>query len=117
MSITSIPLNLQENSAYFPVSAKRTFQLALDDLKATKSEPFYAVQVNFQGTTAVKVCIKSGFGNNDINPVFASYSGQIIPVIGIGFVDSGNDAHGTGHTSSPVTSIIAFGGNAIGSNG
>lgn len=112
MQKNSLSIDINQNSQYYPYTPKRTFSLTQDDLAATQSEAFFAIQVNFTGTTAVKICVKSGFANNDVNPVIASYSGQIIPVCGVGLVSSGTDAYGTSHTTdTAVTDVIAFGGN------
>ena len=111
MQHQSINIDINENSMAYPYTAKRTFSLTKDDLAATKSEGFFAIQVNFTGDDAVVVCVKSGFSNNDVNPVIASYSGQMIPVCGVGIVSTGNDAHGTSHTTdAAVGTVIAFGG-------
>lgn len=114
MTYKTQPISKVGNSNDYPITAKRTFKLTVDNSKATNDEPFFAIQVNFTGTSAVKVCVKSGFDNNEVNPVYVSYSGQFIPIFGTGYLSSGIDAHGTSHTTSAgITEVIAYGGNTV----
>ena len=101
----------------YPWTPKRTWQLTKDDVKATKREGFFAIQVSFTGSAAVKVCIDTGLGDGFVNPIIVPYTGAIIPVCGNGFLDTGNDVHGTFHTTAAeVTTVIAFGGDKVASS-
>lgn len=108
-------IDINESSVNYPWTAKRTWQLTIDDNEATKKEAFFAVQVNYTGSNAIILCIDPGLDDGRINPVIVPYSGALVPICGVGYKTSGDDAYGTNHeTGGTDVLVIAFGGNKSG---
>ena len=110
----TLTLDKNASSRSRPFIAKRSWLLTQDNAAASDKEAFFAVQVELTDTTAGIVCLESGHTNSPVNPIIVPFSGAIIPVEGIGYLSTGDDAYGnTFTTSANVGRVIALGGDQV----
>jgi hypothetical protein len=111
------PLNPTTESSKLPSVGKRIFQLTKDTVG---TEFFFATQIICNAATApALVCLDSGQvhanGSPIVNPVYAPFSGALVPGLGRGYLTTGKDINNVSFTTdATVTQVIAHGGDATG---
>ena len=112
----SITQTIDNNSTAFemPYVVKRSWILQINNSDATNREGFFAVQIELTDPTVLgTVVIETGHANNPNNIILCGFTGQIIPICGIGYLSTGSDINGFPITTSNVEEVIAFGGNKV----